>query len=180
MKLVQLGVSPIGGSPNGGSPIGGSPNGGGPSGGQFSNSFYLLQQTNISSNKIKWIQMIMSIVHLLLRFRRSTFNCDFGKPLLLWRNVTQTEPGTLCIWALSYWTVTKAPGLPTVSCQCRSAQPMLCNFRWTNLQLHRWCCVAPLLYFSCCSVGPPSKELWRWEKLFLRKEATLFNNRNGH
>ena len=106
-------------------------------------AFYSLYSTKLFSR---------DIVPTLMFFRRFIFNCDFGRPLPLWRNVTQIEPGTLCIWALSYWTVTKTLGLPTVSCQCRSGQPMLRNFRWTKP-------TAPSLVLCCLSSISPAV-LW--------------------
>ena len=168
-----MGVSAIGVSPIGGSPIGGSPKGGGPcswAGGQFSSSFYLLQQTNISSNKIKWIQMIMSIVHPLILFRSPLSIVIWASHFCFWRNVPQIEAGNF--WAILYLSTVEQQQSPLglVDRYVDQANPCFAILGEQNLELCSWCCAA--------SISPAA--LWHHPQRSCEGENKNISLEGGH
>ena len=155
MGVVQLGVVQMGVDPPGG---------------QFSNSFYLLQQTNISSNKIKWIQMIMSIVHPLILFRSPLSIVIWASHFCFWRNVQQIEAGNF--WAILYLSTVEQQQSPLglVDRYVDLANPCFAILGEQNLELCSWCCVA--------SISPAA--LWHHPQRSCEGEKKNISLERGH
>ena len=128
-------------------------------------AFYSLYSTKLFSR---------DIVPTLMFFRRFIFNCDFGRPLPLWRNVTQIEAGNF--WAILYLSTVEQQQSPLglVDRYVDLANPCFAILGEQNLELCSWCCVA--------SISPAA--LWHHPQRSCEgenKNISLegLNNRNG-